>query len=68
MLSDVWATMDGIKLTLQQSGTDVIQDAFYNGWMHDHYVTSVVCFCPNGIIPIDFFNVPDCVHDSLVAD
>ena len=68
MLSDVWATMDGIKLTLQQSGTYVIQDVFYNGWTYDHYVMSVVCLCPDGTIPIAFFNVPGCVHDSLVAD
>jgi hypothetical protein len=36
--------------------------------MHDHYVTSVFCFCPNGTIPIAFFNAPRCVHDSQVAE
>ena len=36
--------------------------------MHDHYVTSVFCFCPDGIIPIAFFNVPGCVHDSQVME
>ncbi len=41
---------------------------FYNGWTHDHYVTSVFCFCPNGTIPIAFFNVPGCVHDSQVTE
>jgi hypothetical protein len=35
--------------------------------MHDHYVTSVFCFCPNGTIPISFFDVPGSVHDSQVA-
>ncbi len=25
-------------------------------------------FAPDGTIPISFFNVPGCVHDSLVAD
>ncbi len=66
-LNDVWATMDGLKLLLQQSGHEVIQGRFYNGWTHDHYVTSVFCFCPDGTIPIAFFNVPGCVHDSQVA-
>ena len=66
-IGDVWATMDGLKLHLQQSGNDEIQEQFYNGWTHDHYVTSVFCFCPDGTIPIAFFNVPGSVHDSQVA-
>jgi hypothetical protein len=60
--------MDGLKLYLQQSGKFEIQERFYNGWTHDHYVTSVFCFCPDGTIPIAFFNVPGSVHDSQVAD
>ena len=68
LLQDCWATMDGLKLYLQQSGNLEIQERFYNGWMHNHYVTSVFCFCPNGTIPIAFFNVPGSVHDSQVAD
>ena len=67
-IGDVWATMDGLKLHLQQSGNDEIQEQYYNGWTHDHYVTSVFCFCPDGTIPIAFFNVPGSVHDSQVAD
>ena len=32
-LTDVWCTMDGLKLTLQQSGTGdtLIQERYYNG-------------------------------------
>jgi hypothetical protein len=60
--------MDGLKLYLQQSGNAVIQEWYYNGWTHDHYVTSVFCFCPDGTIPIAFFNVPGSVHDSQVAE
>jgi hypothetical protein len=36
--------------------------------MHDHYITSVFCFCLDGTIPIAFFNVPGLVHDSQVAE
>jgi hypothetical protein len=68
LLTDCWATMDGLKLYLQSSGNSDIQERFYNGWTHDHYVTSVFCFCPDGTIPIAFFNVPGCVHDSQVAE
>ena len=29
-LPDVWCTMDGLKLTLEQSGDAIIQERFYN--------------------------------------
>jgi hypothetical protein len=67
LLNDCWETMDGLKLYLQTAGNTVIQECFYSGWTHDHYVTFVFCFCPNGTIPIVFFNVPGSVHDSQVA-
>ena len=31
VLDDCWATMDGLKLYLQQSGNFEIQERFYNG-------------------------------------
>ncbi len=68
LLHDCWATMDGLKLYLHQAGNTKIQEQFYNGWTHDHYVTFVFCFCPDGTIPIAFFNVPGSVHDSQVAE
>ena len=46
----------------------MIQERYYNGWTHDHYVTSVFCFCPDGTIPIAFFNVPGSDHNSQVAE
>ena len=53
---------------LQQAPNSMIQEQFYNGWMHDHYVTSVLCFCPDGTIPIAAFNMPGSFHDSTVAE
>ena len=49
--SDVWSTMGGLKLYLQQSGNTEIQARYYNGWTHGHYVTSIFVFCPDGTIP-----------------
>ncbi len=46
----------------------MIQEQFYNGWTHDHYVMSVLCFCPDGMIPIAAFNMPGSFHDSTVAE
>ena len=34
LLNDCWATMDGLKLSLQQSGNSFIQEKYYNGWGH----------------------------------
>ncbi len=68
LLNDCWATMDGLKLYLQTAGNAYIQERYYNGRTHDHYVTSVFCFCPNRTIPISFFNVSGSVHDSQVAE
>ena len=67
-LPDVWCTMDGLKLLLQQAGSINVQNNFYNGWTHDHYVTSVFCFCPDGTIPIACYNVPGSIHDSKIAE
>ena len=67
-LHDVWCTMDGLKITLQQSGDSEIQNMFYNGWTHDHYVSSVLVFCPDGTIPIAAINYPGCFHDSQIAE
>ena len=54
-LDMVWATMNGLKLALQQAPSHEVQCMFYNGWTPGHYVGSVFCFAPDGTIPI----VPD---------
>jgi hypothetical protein len=68
LLNNCWAMMDGLKLYLQQAGNQEIQERFYNGWVHDHYVTAVFCFCPDGTIPIAFVHVPGLVHGSQVVE
>ena len=63
-----WCTMDGLKLLLQQSSDIYIQKRFYSGWTHDHYVSSVVVFCPNGTVAICAYNLPGIVHDSTIVE
>ena len=67
-LKNVWMAMDGLKLYLEQSSCCVIQNRFYNGWTHDHYVTNILGFCPAGTIVVACTNVPGCIHDSTVCD
>ena len=67
-LEHVWTAMDGLKTPIQQSGSTHTQKYFYNGWKHNHFVTSVFCFCPDGTIPIAHMNLPGATHDSTIAD
>jgi hypothetical protein len=60
--------MDGLKLMLEQSRDALIQKEYYNGWKNGHYVSSVLCFCPDGAIPIAFINISGSVHDSQITD
>lgn len=65
MLEDVYAVADGLNLRLEQSGDCVIQNMFYNGWTHDHYVGNVFVFAPNGVI---ICCAPGAMHDSTIAE
>jgi hypothetical protein len=67
-LTNVWASMDGLKTPIQQASTTKQQGYFYNGWKHNHFVTSVFCFCPDGTIPIAYMNLPGSMHNSTIAD
>lgn len=64
----VWAAMDGLKLLLEAAGDPVVQNMFFNGWTHDHYVTCVFLFAPDGTIVAMVINAPGTFHDSLIAD
>jgi hypothetical protein len=66
-LRNCWGAMDGLKLLLQKSGNDEQQNNFYNGWTHDHYVTNLFLFSPDGKIRSAYFNAPGVLHDSTLA-
>lgn len=68
LLPDVYCCADGLKLYLQQAGDCVIQNMFYNGWTHDHYVGNVFVFAPNGRIIMCAVNAPGAFHDSTIAE
>eukprot|EP00957_Ditylum_brightwellii_P097006 7387020-Ditylum_brightwellii.AAC.1 len=62
----VYCTMDGLKLRLQMSGDHDQQEWFYNGWQHDHFVTNIFAFSPDGKIIATVINVPGSIHNSTV--
>jgi hypothetical protein len=55
--------MDGLKVKIELTPDHLSQSKFYNGWKHDHFVTSLLAFVLDGTIPAAFFNVPGCIHD-----
>jgi hypothetical protein len=68
LLKDVWCFADGLKLPLQQAGNAAVQDMFYNGWTHGHYVTNLFVYCPDGTVCACVLNAPGSMHDSELAN
>lgn len=64
----VMGAMDGLKLYVEASGDEAVQSRFYNGWTHDHYVSNVFYFVPDGTIRFMCINCPGTMHDSLVCE
>jgi hypothetical protein len=67
LITNCWGAMDGLKLTLQRAGNETQQNNFYNGWTHEHYVTNLFLFSPDGKIRCSYFNAPGVLHDSTMA-
>jgi ankyrin repeat protein len=66
-LKRVWGSMDGLKLLLERAGDCDTQNMFYNGWTHDHYVSCLFLFSPDGLVRACYLNAPGCWHDSTNA-
>lgn len=47
-LTGAFASIDGLNLICQTSSDEEIENATYNGWLCDHYVSSVLVFSPKG--------------------
>ena len=67
LLVDCYCMVDGLKLYLQQAGDSIVKSCFDNGWKHDHYVTNIFAFAPNGSIIACTLNAPGTLHDSRLA-
>jgi hypothetical protein len=44
-----------------------MQNAYYNGWLHAHYVGCAMAFAPSGIAVACALNAPRPWHDSFIA-
>jgi DDE superfamily endonuclease len=66
-LTNCWGAMDGLKIRLERSGNPQVQNLFYNGWTHDHYISNLFLFSPDGKIRACYVNAPGSMHDSTMA-
>ncbi len=55
------------KIQIEKSGDESMQNAFYNGWLHDHFVGCVFVFVPSGIVVACAVNAPGSWRDGEIA-
>jgi hypothetical protein len=60
-LTKAFASIDGLNLLCQTSNNEEIENATYNGWLCEHFVSSVLVFSPQGALLI--FSI-DCVRGT----
>lgn len=48
-LSGGFGFVDGLNLPVQVSNNQELENATYNGWLHDHFVSNVLAFAPTGM-------------------
>lgn len=66
-LTNVAYVGDGLKILIEKSSDNVKQNAFYNGWKCDHFITNLFIFAPDGTIIAAILNCPGSLHDSDLA-
>jgi len=47
-LTGAFAAIDGLNLAVQTSLDEDIENATYNGWLSEHFISSVLVFSPEG--------------------
>jgi hypothetical protein len=67
VLNGTWCVVDGLKIPIQKSGDEEFQNAFYNGWLHCHFIRYIFAFAPCGLIVACTLNAPGSWHDSIIA-
>ncbi|KAJ7359185.1 hypothetical protein DFH08DRAFT_686534, partial [Mycena albidolilacea] len=47
-LTGAFASINGLNLACQTSDDEEIKNTTYNGWLYEHFVSSVLVFSPKG--------------------
>jgi hypothetical protein len=48
-LHGAFATIDGLNLMVETANDIDIENATYNGWLSEHFISSVIVFAPDGM-------------------
>jgi len=59
--------VDGLNLKVQTSSDPMVENMTYNGWLHGHFISSVIAFAPTGEIIYLVTNCPGSWHDAKIA-
>ncbi|KAJ3879203.1 hypothetical protein F5051DRAFT_302326, partial [Lentinula edodes] len=46
LLVGAFGSLDGLKLPVQTSSDDDVENETYNGWLHEHFISNVIAFSP----------------------
>ncbi|KIK75098.1 hypothetical protein PAXRUDRAFT_787466 [Paxillus rubicundulus Ve08.2h10] len=66
-LGRAFGSIDGLKLPVQTSDDIDIENATFNGWLSEHFISLVLVFSSQGVIIAARTNAPGSWHDSCVA-
>ncbi|KIY49753.1 hypothetical protein FISHEDRAFT_65168 [Fistulina hepatica ATCC 64428] len=66
-LTGAFGSMDGLNVPVQTSSDQDIENATYNGWLHEHFISQVIAFASTGEIIGCRLNAPGSWHDARVA-
>lgn len=50
LLTGAFASIDGLNLAVQTAEDDEIENATYNGWLCEHFISSVLVYSPKGTL------------------
>ncbi|TFY80401.1 hypothetical protein EWM64_g3612 [Hericium alpestre] len=66
-LQGAFGTIDGLNLLVQTSHDMDIENATFNGWLSEHFISSILGYSSKGLIIAALVNAPGSWHDSRVA-
>ncbi|KAG2076065.1 hypothetical protein BDR04DRAFT_1149775 [Suillus decipiens] len=66
-LQGAFGSIDGLRLPVQTSEDDEIENATYNGWLSEHFISSVITFSAEGVVIATRINAPGSWHNSRLT-
>ena len=64
LLEGVFGSIDGLNLPCQVSSNVEMENATYNGWLHSHFISSVIVFSSKGLCLLKCGFVADIHHSN----